>query len=508
MVVYRCNICKREFSTHGGLTQHANAKHQGRISLSRHNEPVQQTSSQLHEPSRLRPLQPPRDVTRPEHDAELWSQPITITIPTTSQEKSELQDDDTVMEDTVFNENLSRKDEELVDTVVDLESKPCYNLRKRVHVIESDTIEERADEETELEMPISLENIDFDSEDLQGATLNNALDSIEGRNAPENVARWPNEAYREFMELVIEGNISNSIGDKIIKFFNKHSNLEESPLPKSTKSGKDYLNQINSPSLDFKEKVVPTCYDIDFTLYYPPIFRAIQVLLQRPKVADNFVHKGILKKDVNTGVRIFGEPYESDWWLETEKTLPPLNYLLSIILYSDATTFDGLGKASGHPVFLTLGNLPNRIRNSPEAKVLLGFLPKVQDTGIKTNKDFRDLQHEIYHKCFKIMLQPLLEKPDTLYFGIKGREMIFAARISFFIADMLEADEVTATYKVARCKMPCHTCMVSQNNLNNMELGPENIPGRTHENMQEIINSGQAKEFSVHSVENAFWKFQ
>jgi len=41
------------------------------------------------------------------------------------------------------------------------------------------------------------------------------------------------------------------------------------------------------------------------------------------------------------------------------KTLSPLNHLLSIILYSDATTFNGLGKMSGHPMFLMLGNLPN-----------------------------------------------------------------------------------------------------------------------------------------------------
>lgn len=177
-------------------------------------------------------------------------------------------------------------------------------------------------------------------------------------------------------------------------------------------------------------------------------------------------------------------------------------------MYSDGTTFDGLGKSSGHPVFLTLGNFPNWFRNSPEAKVLLGFLPKVQDTGIKTTESFRSLQREIYHKCFNIMLRPLLEKPDALYFGINGQQMIFAARISFFLADMLEADEVTATYKSARCKMPCHTCMVLRSDLNNMSFKSEDMPGiRTHANMQQIIGNGQEKEFSVHSTENTFWKF-
>lgn len=183
-----------------------------------------------------------------------------------------------------------------------------------------------------------------------------------------------------------------------------------------------------------------------------------------------------------------------------------MNNLLSIILYSDATTFDGLGKTSGHPVFLTLGNLPNWFRNSPESKVLLGFLPKVQGSGIKTTESFRSFQREIFHKCFNIMLRPLLEKPDKLYFGIKGREMMFAARISVFLADMLEANEITVTYKSARCRMPCHTCMVLRDNLNKMDC--EFVDSlRTHENMQQVISNGQEKDFSVHSTENAFWKF-
>jgi hypothetical protein len=89
------------------------------------------------------------------------------------------------------------------------------------------------------------------------------------------MAKWPNEAYREFMELIVNGNVSNKIGDKIIKLLNKHSNLKNSPLPSSTKSGKDYLNQINSPLLDFKEKVIATYNKVNFTLYYQPIFCAI-----------------------------------------------------------------------------------------------------------------------------------------------------------------------------------------------------------------------------------------
>jgi Plavaka transposase len=489
---HRCSICQRKFSSRSGLTRHANAAHHGRTTL-----------SQASEPSRYQQLD---TISRPEYDEGLWNAPITIpTLTTTPDENIKMEEPSEDIEMGGPSENVQEQES--------IEPQPRYNLRSQAQNIEigediedSEAEENIEDSETELHPPINLEEFDFDLKDLKGASLENALDTIEGKNKPEHVAEWPSDAYRDFMELIVENNISNKTGDKIIKFFNKYSNLKESPLPKSTKNGKDYLNQINSPLVDFKEKVVATYEEVDFKLHYRPIFHAIQALVQRPKVADNFVCKGVLKSSQDSE-RIFGEPYESDWWLETEKTLPPLNNLLSIILYSDATTFDGLGKTSGHPVFLTLGNLPNSFRNSPEAKVLLGFLPKIQDSGIKTTDAFRSLQREVYHKCFDIMLRPLLEKPDALYFGIKGQVKIFAPRISFFLSDMLEADEITATYKSSRCKMPCHTCMVPQNNLNNMNLRPEEMPLRTHDYMQQVISEEREKEFSIHSTKNAFWKF-
>ena len=309
------------------------------------------TLSQANEPN-----EPPMHM--PEHDENLWNMPITNPSVATTPE---------ILSTALINNPRTPQVDD-VDIEMEVEyEEPRYNLRSRSQVQNIETEENTGgsaeDIETELQLPITFGETDFDPEDLQGASLDDALDTIEGKNKPEHIAEWPNDAYREFMELIVEGNISNKIGDKIIKFFNKHSNLGKSPLPKSTKDGKDYLNQINSPSIDFKEKSVANYAGVDFKLYYRPIFRAIQALVQRPEVAENFVHKGVVKvsQDTESETRIYGEPYECDWWLKTEKFLPPMNNLLSIILYSDATTFDGIGKTSGHPVFLTLGNLPNRI---------------------------------------------------------------------------------------------------------------------------------------------------
>jgi hypothetical protein len=207
-------------------------------------------------------------------------------------------------------------------------------------------------------------------------------------------------------------------------------------------------------------------------------------------------------------MRSFGEQYECDWWQRTKETIPPFNNLLSIILYSDATTFDGLGKTSGHPIFLTLGNIPNSFRNLPEAKVLVGFLPKLQNCMNQTSSAFRSLQRESYHRCFKTLLFPLHKKPDALYFGVKGRAILFAPRISVFLADMLEANDVTATYKGARCKMPCHNCMIPLEKLNDMKLSSEEIIPRTKQKMQLAIKENRMKEVSVHNIENAFWLFK
>src|SRR2546425_9498896 len=57
--------------------------------------------------------------------------------------------------------------------------------------------------------------------------------------------------------------------------------------------------------------------------------------------------------------------------------------VLSIIIYSDATTCDILGKKSEHPVFLTLGNIPSWRRNKPDAKALLAYLPKINQNDQK-----------------------------------------------------------------------------------------------------------------------------
>jgi hypothetical protein len=69
---------------------------------------------------------------------------------------------------------------------------------------------------------------------------------------------------------------------------------------------------------------------------------------------ENYEHEGeSVYKEQNNGI----------WWKNTEGSLPTGAKLLSLILYSDATTTDTLGKSQLHPIYLSIGNIPTWRRN-------------------------------------------------------------------------------------------------------------------------------------------------
>ncbi|CAG8823165.1 18507_t:CDS:1, partial [Gigaspora rosea] len=185
---YHCRICKRNFSTSYGLIQHANAMHQGMLTIL---QPIQQRSQQLqHLPQTIsRPdhnenlwSNPITRVSRPEYDKNLWSNPITRVSRTIRTPSNYVES----LEDIVFEE------ENICD--LDIASDVDDNTSQ----------DETNNDEMEEELQITLKNNDFDPEDLQGTTLNDALDSIEGKYKPECIAKWPNNTYRDFMELIVE----------------------------------------------------------------------------------------------------------------------------------------------------------------------------------------------------------------------------------------------------------------------------------------------------------------
>jgi len=68
------------------------------------------------------------------------------------------------------------------------------------------------------------------------------------------------------------------------------------------------------------------------------------------------------------GERAYSEQNTGIWWENAEKSIPDGSKLLSIMLYSDATNVDTLGKSQLHPIYVSISNIKNWRRNKSDAK--------------------------------------------------------------------------------------------------------------------------------------------
>src|SRR4051794_17537828 len=142
-----------------------------------------------------------------------------------------------------------------------------------------------------------------DAEDYRGTTLD---DAIKDKNHPPNT-EWPNDIYREFMEIVMEYQLSNSCGDRLIKLINNSRNsTDENLLPKNTKEGRKFLNFNEFPYMKFKTVPITNFQNRDYNFYYQPIIHRIKVLLLQSDINEKFVFKYR-----NTSIRTYGEQFES-----------------------------------------------------------------------------------------------------------------------------------------------------------------------------------------------------
>ena len=123
---------------------------------------------------------------------------------------------------------------------------------------------------------------------------------------------------------------------------------------------------------------------------------------------------------------------------------------------------------------------------------------------MKNSISFQKLQWLVFQRCLRILLSLILNQND-IFFVVKNEVHAFTPKILVIIANIVEAGIFTATYLLSTSKWSCYYCLINNNDLNNMELS--NIDLWTPEKMKEIIDTNQAKEFSVHKEFNYFWKF-
>jgi hypothetical protein len=204
---------------------------------------------------------------------------------------------------------------------------------------------------------------------------------------------------------------------------------------------------------------------------------------------------------------VYSEQNTGLWWESAEDTLPTGAKLLSLILYSDATNVDTLGKSQLHPIYISIGNIKNWRRNKPDAKQLLGYLPilKAGDSTERQSENFKNVMREAFHKSLETLLKPLLND-DGIDLTLNGETIWFYPRVSIIIADWPEAATYCLTFKSPMSHFPCHFCLVTRDNLPDIDLQNVDIIPRTHINMQQHFNQGSGKSVCIENVPNFFWK--
>ncbi|RHZ85588.1 hypothetical protein Glove_64g116 [Diversispora epigaea] len=292
------------------------------------------------------------------------------------------------------------------------------------------------------------------------------------------INEFPNEAYADLMTLVTKHNLNNKADNAIIKFFNKHSNVSVSLLPKN---------------------IV-----VEYFIHYCPIVNCIENLLSNSEITKHFAYD--YEDLAFEEEKSYGEQFTGNWWKSVNASIPSVAKVLSIILYSDATTLDTLRKSSLHPIYISLGNIPTWRRNKENAKQLLGYLPIIsaKDETEKKSSEFKILVRKTFHNSIKFLLKPLFENA-SIDLKIDGKRIWFYPRISTVICDWPEACTFSLTYKSSNSNYPCHFCLVSKDNLANTCLRKNQAVLRNKENMKKYYDNDITKEASLEPVYNYFW---
>jgi hypothetical protein len=90
--------------------------------------------------------------------------------------------------------------------------------------------------------------------------------------------------------------------------------------------------------------------------------------------------------------------------------LPKGATIIPILFGIDKTNVNTLGRMSCYPLYLSIGNLPKKVRctYSQHAYVLVGYFPSPDATGMEGDRAaFTEAKRMLYHECLRAILKDL-----------------------------------------------------------------------------------------------------
>lgn len=132
---------------------------------------------------------------------------------------------------------------------------------------------------------------------------------------------------------------------------------------------------------------------------------------------------------------------------------------------------------------------------------------EAKDNTEKRSEKFKIAARETFHKCLEALLNPLLKLNNNgINLTLNGDIIWFHPRVSIIIADWPEAATYCLTYKSPMSNFPCHSCLVTRDNLINIDLQMDDITPRTHINMRQYFIQRSGKSVCIENAPNYFWE--
>jgi len=114
------------------------------------------------------------------------------------------------------------------------------------------------------------------------------VDNVDNIEKSDNANEFPNEAYADLMTLVTDYKLSNRARNAIIKFFNKYSNVPQSPLPINIEKGRKFMNNMKFPNLTFKKICIASHNHKEYFFHYQDLIHCIKNILAIPDITQDF----------------------------------------------------------------------------------------------------------------------------------------------------------------------------------------------------------------------------
>ena len=325
-----------------------------------------------------------------------------------------------------------------------------------------------------------------------GADANEDGDSDAERPLPERVVVPPSfvdvrailcaqrrvDAFTPFQKglahWLLTAGVSERDADQLLALVRSASPGDLATLPRQARTLYARLDACGSVTLDraplstveirlIDGATVPMCYFDTWAVVK-------WAFLRNDRFKDDLTFTFIRKVKPGTPpVRVYDEMWTGSWW-EAAVERHPGHHIIPVIIHVDDTP---VGGRSVTPVYVTVGNLPKRLRSKKSGMEPVAYIPPLEASEAERNREeFRLRRRAFLHACIKEIVRPLaavhLLGGEVMETGGLVRRVL--PLLAVVVADNEEKGRLSLCYHKHNSAMPCHQCEVPLESMGNTVL--------------------------------------